>query len=285
MAQAGPIRTFADLRGRAITTWVQPISICFPTATGGHNEVLLCVDDDTQSLPMPLFEYELVRLFKEGTAAGGRKWWFRKSTSPVGTQRVAKFDCSVLFVCPHYRKEYKKQETVGNRNSQHISCVQCPAFCRLKGSVVTTDPSVCLVISGKLEHPVNDILRILRTKFPPLKDIQSEILKLGRTFEVSFTFPNPCTADDATLCIQQANWELMPNVSVKLTEQSRHLWRVATLRNEHTGHIQPMLPCQRGLMLSYQMTQQVAGCTRAALCVRVVSVASRARLGVRVAQV
>ena len=60
MAQAGPIRTFADLRGRAITTWVQPISICFPTATGGHNEVLLCVDDDTQSLPMPLFEYELL---------------------------------------------------------------------------------------------------------------------------------------------------------------------------------------------------------------------------------
>ncbi len=75
----GPIRTFADLRLRAITTWVQPISMCLPTATGGH-EVLLCVDDDTQSLPMPLFEYELVRLFKEGTAAGGRKWWHRAST-------------------------------------------------------------------------------------------------------------------------------------------------------------------------------------------------------------
>jgi hypothetical protein len=128
----------------------------------------------------------------------------------------------------------------------------------MKGSVVKTDPSVCLIISGKLEHPVNDILRIFHTKFPPLKNIQSVILKLGRNFEVSFIFPNPCTADDAALFIQQANWELMPNVSVKLTEQRRHLWRVATLQNEHTGHIQPMLPCQRGLMLSYQMTQQVA---------------------------
>ena len=154
MAQAGPIRTFADLRLHAITTWVQPISICFPTAIGGHHEVLLCVRPDKQPLPMPLFENELVRLFKEGTASGGRnrKWWLRQSTSPVGTLRLARFDRSVLFVCPHYRKEYKKQETAGNRNSQHISCVECPAMCRMKGSVVKTDPSVCLIISGKLEH-------------------------------------------------------------------------------------------------------------------------------------
>jgi hypothetical protein len=255
---AGPIRNFADLRLHAVTTWVQPISISFPAARGAHDDdlkVVLCAD---QSLPMPLFEYELHRLFKEGTASGGRKWWLRKTTSPIGTQRQAKFDLSVLFVCPHFRKEYKKQETVGNRNSQHISCVQCQAFCRFKGSVVTTDPSVCLIISGKLEHPVNDILRLLRTKFPPFNNIQSEILKLGRTFEVSFIFPSPCTAEDAVLCIQQANSELMPDVSVKVVQQERHLWHVSTLHNEHTGHVEPMLPCQRGLMLSFQMTQQVA---------------------------
>ena len=105
MAAEQPIRTVRDLLAHAITTWVQPITICLPGAEGvqGNSlKVVLCETDSKHPIPMPLFEYELELLVKEGTAAGGRKWWFRARDEPHGTMRKPKFDCSILFVCPHF---------------------------------------------------------------------------------------------------------------------------------------------------------------------------------------
>jgi hypothetical protein len=73
MAAVQPIRTVQDLQANAITTWVQPIKICLPAAQGVQGNSLKLTLRETDSehpIPMPLFEYELELLFKEGTAAG-----------------------------------------------------------------------------------------------------------------------------------------------------------------------------------------------------------------------
>jgi hypothetical protein len=268
MAAVQPIRTVQDLLAHAITTWVQPITICLPVAQGvqGNSlKVTLCETDSKRPIPMPLFEYELELLMKEGTAAGGRKWWYRKRSEPTGTIREAKFDCSILFVCPHYRKSYKKQQTLGERESRHISCVECQAMCRLKGTVVESDPSVALIITGTLKQPVKDIVKVLRTDFDLLKHGKAEILRLDVKYQVAFVFPNYCTASDAEVQVNQAPVEhsqlkqqLKPNEKLQVREQVRHHWHVYTLRNEHNGHIQPMLPCQKGMYLTYEMTKEIA---------------------------
>ena len=214
---------------------------------------------------MPLFEYELELLVKEGTAAGGRKWWVRARDEPKGSMGQAKHYCSILFVCPHYRKSYKKQQTLGERESRHISCVECQAMCRLKGKVVESDPSVALIITGTLKQPVKDIVKVLRTDFDLLKHGKAEILKLGLKYQVAFVFPNYCTASDAEVQVNQVpvahsqlKQQLKPNEQLQVREQGRHHWHVYTLRNEHNGHIQPMLPCQKGMYLTYEMTKEIA---------------------------
>jgi hypothetical protein len=261
MAAEQPIRTVRDLLAHAITTWVQPITICLPSAEGGKSlKVVLCETDSKHPIPMPLFEYELELLVKEGTAAGGRKWWFRARDAPQGTMRKAKFDCSILFVCPHFRKSYKKQETLGDREARHTSCVECKAMCRFKGSVVTSDPSVALIITGTLKQPVKDLLKVLRTDFDCLKHGKAEILKLGLKYQVAFVFPSYCIASDAELQINlvpiersQLKQQLKEDETLQFTQQVRHSWHVYTLKNQHNDHIQPILPCQKGMYLTYEM--------------------------------
>jgi hypothetical protein len=260
MAAVQPIRTFQDLQAHAITAWVQPITICLPAAQGvqGNSlKVTLRETDSEHPIPMPLFEYELEMIFKEGTAAGGRKWWFRARDEPKGTIKQAKFDCSLLFVCPHYRVSYKKQETFGERESRHLACVQYHAQCRLKGSVVTSDPSVALVITGTLKQSVRDIVQMLL-----LKHGKAEILKLGLKYQVAFVFLNDCTASDAEVDIDQKSIErsqlkqhLKRNENLQVRRQVRHSWHVYTLRNEHTGHVQPMLPCKKCFTSSAQLAR------------------------------
>jgi hypothetical protein len=269
MAAVQPIRTVQDLLAHAITTWVQPITICLPAAQGvverNSLKVTLRETDSEHPIPMPLFEYELELLVKEGTAAGGRKWWFRARDEPQGTKRQAKFDISILFVCPHYRKGYKKQETLGDRESRHIDCVQCQAQCRLKGIVVTSDPSVALIITGTLKQSVRDIVQLLRTDFDLLKHGKAEILKLGLKYQVAFVFPNYCSASDAQAEVDampiersQLKQQLKANERLQVRQQARHFWHVYALKNEHNGHVQPIHPSQKGMYLTYEMTKEVA---------------------------
>jgi len=80
------IRTVADLRAHAITTWPQPITVCIPIPDGDPLKVDLAVKI---SLPVSLYLYELALLMKEATTAGGRKWWFRQVREPGGSARQA----------------------------------------------------------------------------------------------------------------------------------------------------------------------------------------------------
>jgi len=248
------IRTVADLRAHAITTWLQPITVCIPIPEGDALKVNL---ESQGSLPVSLYLYELALLMKEATTAGGRKWWFRQVREPDGAARQAKFDVSVLFVCPHFRGNYKKQETTGQRVSQHVSCVKCPAACRFQGCVVTRDPSVAVVITGTLIQPVRDILLTLRTNFDRLKHGKGQILKAGGQIQVVFIFENSCLADDAETTVDGREHRLFKG-KLRAECQAKHMWTVYMLQNMHQGHIQPMLPCQKGMLLSYAMTKEVA---------------------------
>jgi hypothetical protein len=70
------VLTVADLRGRAISNWVQDVTLHVPFQRSPHmQEVQL---NAQIVLPGVLFEYQLSRAVYEGTAAGGVKWWFRE---------------------------------------------------------------------------------------------------------------------------------------------------------------------------------------------------------------
>ena len=255
MAEAAVIiRTVADLRAHAITTWPQPITLCIPVPEGDPLKVDLVLQGP---LPVPLYLYELALLMKEATTAGGRKWWLRQIREPNGSARQAKFDVSVLFVCPHFRSDYKKRETTGRRVTQHTSCVKCTAACRFQGCVDTRDPSVAVVVTGTLIQPVKDIVHTLRTKFDRLKHGKGEILKVAAQIQVVFIFANHCLAEDAWSTVHGQEHRLFRG-PLRAERQSKHIWTIYMIQNTHQGHIQPMLPCQKGMMLSYAMTKEVA---------------------------
>ena len=253
------IRTVADLRAHAITTWPQPITVCIPIPDGDPLKVDLAVKI---SLPVSLYLYELALLMKEATTAGGLKWWLRQVREPEGSVRRPNFDVSVLFMCPHFRSDYKKQETTGQRVSQHTACVRCTAACRFQGCVVTRDPSVAVVITGTLIQPVKDILLTLRKNFDRLKHGKGQILKVGGQVQVVFIFESSCLAEDAW---GQVNGREHGQFRGKLRaeRQSKHMWKVYMLQNTHEGHIQPMHPCQKGMLLSYAITKEVAAMSSA----------------------
>ena len=122
MAEVQPIRTIQDLIAHAITTWVQPIIICLPAAQGVQGNSLkltLFETDSKRPIPMPLFEYELELLVKEGTAAGGRKWWVRARDEPKGTMRHAKYDCSMSSF---QKKLQKARDFRGTRVQASFLC-------------------------------------------------------------------------------------------------------------------------------------------------------------------
>jgi len=123
--------------------------------------------------------------------------------------------------------------------------------------VVTRDPSVAVVITGTLIQPVKDILLTLRKNFDRLKHGKGQILKVGGQVQVVFIFENSCLADDAETTVDGREHRLFKG-KLRAECQAKHMWTVYMLQHEHRGHIQPMLPCQKGMLLSYAMTKEVA---------------------------
>ena len=115
------VLTVADLRGRAITNWVQDVKLHVPFERSPPMEVEL--NEETVLLGV-LFEYQLSRAVCQGSAAGGVKWWFEERRVPEGSSRVHGFDVSIRYMCRHGRKKYKKRGTKDSRESKHVACVK-----------------------------------------------------------------------------------------------------------------------------------------------------------------
>ena len=154
------VLTVADLRGRAITNWLQNVLLQVPSHQRGP---LLEVHLNAATvLPVVLFEYQLSKAVYQGTAAGGVKWWLKHRDVPTGKARQAGFDISIRYVCRHSRKEYKKRATTDSRTSKHVACVECPVFVRFKGCVATDCPDTAVVLTAKFRQYDVDPLKTLR---------------------------------------------------------------------------------------------------------------------------
>ena len=69
------VLSVADLRGNAITKWIQEVKLRIPFQHGPPMEVPLIAQT---VLPIAMFEYQLSKAVYQGTGAGGVKWWFNK---------------------------------------------------------------------------------------------------------------------------------------------------------------------------------------------------------------
>ena len=65
------VLSVADLRGKAITKWIQDVKLHVPFQHGPPMEVPL---NDKTVLPIAMFEYQLSKAVYQGTGAGGVKW-------------------------------------------------------------------------------------------------------------------------------------------------------------------------------------------------------------------
>ena len=89
------------------------------------------------TLPVALYEYEVVACVHDATEESGLKWWLRHSKRSLAKERVRMFSWGMLdFVCPHYRKFYGKQIKDNSRDAQHRSCLECEASTTMKGATV-----------------------------------------------------------------------------------------------------------------------------------------------------
>ena len=126
------VLSVADLRGNAITKWIQEVKLRILFQHGPPMEVPLIAQT---VLPIAMFEYQLSKAVYQGTGAGGVKWWFKERDVPTGLARHHGFDISIRYECRHSRKQYRKRATTDSRKSKHAACVDCPVFVRFKGSV------------------------------------------------------------------------------------------------------------------------------------------------------
>ena len=138
MASAAPGRPAQHVVGSVADllalhgSWDQAIKVTMP-GRGGVSMVL------TQgcSLPVVLYDYEVVACVHEASEASGLKWWLRHLKRSTAKDRYSQYSWGKLeFVCPHYRKEYAKQIKDGSRDAQHRSCLECAAKLVIKGATV-----------------------------------------------------------------------------------------------------------------------------------------------------
>jgi hypothetical protein len=174
---------------------------------------------------------------------------------PSGAVRQAKFDISVRFECPHARVKYKKKATKDTRKSKHLSCVDCPAFVRFKGCCATDDSSVALVVTAKFIQVCHDPLRQLRKEFEQLNScVSAEILASDR---FAFVFQNCCQAEDAHVAVHGKEHGHFHG-KLRAETQNRFIFSVYKCNLKHERHLQPCLPSQRGMYMSYAVSQEVA---------------------------
>ena len=111
-------------------SWDQPVKVTMP-GRGGVSMLL------TQgcSLPVVLYDYEVMACVHDASEQSGLKWWLRHLKRSVAKQKYAEYSWGKLeFVCPHYRKAYVKQIKDGSRDAQHRSCLGCEANIVIKGA-------------------------------------------------------------------------------------------------------------------------------------------------------
>ena len=225
------VLTVADLRGRAITNWVQDVKLHVPFERSPPMEVEL---NEETVLPGVLFQYQLSRAVYQGTAAGGVKWWFKDRCVPSGQARRPGFDISIRYECRHSRKQYQKRATTDSRRSKHAACVECPVFVRFKGCVATDCPDTAVVLTATFRRYHVDPLKTLRTKFPSLQRCKfAEILASNK---FAFIFESYCMAEDACVPLQGQEHELIQGV-LKIVLQSLHTFSVWKLCLQHQRHL------------------------------------------------
>jgi hypothetical protein len=250
--QSLPVLTIADLRGQSITDWEQQVTMSIPF---GHGDPIKVVLAPGLVVPRTMFKYQLQQAIYEGSANGGVRWWCKRVALPSGAVRQAKFDISVRFECPHARVKYKKKATKDTRKSKHLSCVDCPAFVRFKGCCATDDSSVALVVTAKFIQVCHDPLRQLRKEFEQLNScVSAEILASDR---FAFVFQNCCQAEDAHVAVHGKEHGHFHG-KLRAETQNRFIFSVYKCNLKHERHLQPCLPSQRGMYMSYAVSQEVA---------------------------
>jgi hypothetical protein len=127
-AIASSVQHLLDLHG----SWDQRISVTMP-GRGGVTVPLV----KNCCLPVALFEYEVVACVQDATEVSGLKWWLRTYHRCKASQRVIQYTWGTLsFVCPHSRKDYKKQVKDNSRDSRHKICLDCKCKLVMSGAIV-----------------------------------------------------------------------------------------------------------------------------------------------------
>ena len=116
-------------------SWDQAIKVTMPSQPGRRGVSMLLTQGC--SLPVALYEYEVVACVHDATEESGLKWWLRHTNRSSAKERVRRYSWGLLeFVCPHYRKAYVKQIKDNSRDAQHRSCLGCEADMTIKGATV-----------------------------------------------------------------------------------------------------------------------------------------------------
>jgi hypothetical protein len=113
--------------------WDQVIKVSMP----GRRGVTVILGQGS-TLPVALYEYEVVACVHDATEDSGLKWWLRTSNRSQAKQNQVKTSSwgTISFVCPHYRKGYDKQVKDNSRDSRHRICLQCKCKLVISGDTV-----------------------------------------------------------------------------------------------------------------------------------------------------
>jgi hypothetical protein len=125
--------------------WDQVIEVKMPGR--GGNTVVLGLGS---TLPVALYEYEVVACVHDATEVSGLKWWLRNTHRSQAKQNRVEYSWgSVLFRCPHFREGYDKQVKDNSRVSRHKSCLQCECRLAISGAIVRCRHAIAIHSSNK----------------------------------------------------------------------------------------------------------------------------------------